>query len=131
MKKLNWLLVVLFLISSCGKDSDPPAAVGCGDKNLFSTWTVVDGNVAVVIDMSAGVMGNNVFVFQHPSGELCQSDVLLSGDQCSGTANIANSAYTGGGGGDPGCAGFDGTETYAKSANGLMFCSDGSCVTYE
>ena len=125
------LLAVLTSCGSSGGGSGSAASTGCGSKSLFSLWTNVSSGIAIVLDLSAGSFGNNTFIFQYPGGEQCQSDIMLTGDECSGTADIMNSTYIGGGGGDPGCAGLDGIENYTKSASGLEFCSGGTCVTYQ
>lgn len=97
MKK--YLLVGLFLVAACGKNSDSPAI-----KSIFSKWQETGCTNGGVEDLSQGNFTSNfISTYTYKSGEVCTCTARIQSG--------LNYAFTGcsyvpstGLGSDPGCA---------------------------
>jgi len=132
---MSRILLVLFaiLLSACGKDGGSSSGgESCGSKALFSQWSYISQGNPIVLDLT-GIVLNKPFLYQVVAGggETCQMELTFTGTECTGVETVANSTYTGGGAGDPGCVNFNGTETYTKSSSGLTLCENGNCYTLQ
>lgn len=119
------LVLVLCVLSSCGKDN--PAAVA--SKSLFSSWAADDGSE--VLDLSSATMGaGQAFGLQLTTGEICACSMAIGGTEASATAVLTGCAYISGGGGDPGCASLNASYSMVNTAAKLTLCGS-SCTTYH
>lgn len=123
--------IMAVLLSGCGGGGGgggDSVSAGCGSKDLFSNWTYQ----TTTLSLAGFEFGQSeVYQIQFSGGEICLMDVVINGNQCSGSIGISNSTYSGGGPGDPGCSIFNGPNTYTKSASGLEVCDVSSCAVYQ
>ena len=134
--KHRFLLAAVSLVAavglvSCGGggggSSAPPA------KGLFSLWKETSTNVP--LDLTGGSFSNKMPILSlFANGAQCQCQLILIGDQSSGTWSFGQCVYvTGTGTGDPGCASFTDAGTYTKSSDTLTTCSGSpqTCDTWK
>ena len=121
MKHLNTVLVIAAaFFSGCAKDSGgaaPATGSTCGSKSLYSSWTEVD--TALTWDLTRLKLNEDQVFSLTISGATCIGKIKWSGTQCSGTYQLFDWKYTGGGLSDPGCDKLTGQGTYEKSDEGL------------
>jgi len=127
--RLFLLLSLAVNLSACAKSES--GSTSTPTKSLFSQWVRTDGTLT--IDLSGGALGVwYSYDFTASSGEVCSCDVYGTGTASSGQYAITNCAYTGGGSGDPGCAGIDGNGTYSITGSSMRMCNAaGTCKDYQ
>jgi hypothetical protein len=139
MRKIKKVLLVLGVLglSACGSDGGGGGGAVTGDtcgKDITSSWeTQSTEAIQSSIDLSGFTIGftrTTEIVFD--SGERCEVDARITGSDCSGEIEVSNSAYVGGGSGDPGCASFDDDYTFEIGVT-LMDLCDGalSCTRFQ
>lgn len=122
------MIFAALILAGCGDDGDSAPAA----KNLFSKWTVVGDSAT--LDLRGGSFDAIMTMYMGlVTGEVCECDLDISGDQSSGGFTMLNCAYAGGGGGDPDCGALlDGMGTFENNGTNLEVCrTGGSCTTYE
>jgi len=131
---LRWNLpvaLVCVLGSGCGTDpgSGGPNPVFLA-KSLYSDWSPTSGSVT--LDLTEGEIGPCTVYWRYGSGAICLGVASISGTQTSGTLSVTNSTYISGGGGDPGCASWIGSYSFAKTGTTLELCmTGGGCYGYD
>jgi len=115
-------VVLLYLVLvGCGKDS----------KGLFSSWR--GESSGLIIDLTSGKFGSFPMAWVFTSGAICDSTILLSGDEEAGSAAITSATYRSGGSGDPGCSSLNGSYNYTLEDSKLRICPQATpttCNTY-
>jgi hypothetical protein len=127
---MKWVVLLLsILLTACQHRSDEASAPVI--KGLFSIWYA--DSAPVSLDLRQAVLGQTMpMVFTYNTGATCTCSVFASGDQNYGAYVVAGCAYSGGGTGDPGCAGLNESGNYIKGSVTLSFCPNTStCVRYH
>lgn len=124
------LFFALIFLASCGLQNTTSRLEGA--KPLFSSWTKSPG--ASVLDLSNSSIGTSSLLVTFVTGEECFSQLVVAGNEASGTAVVSLSTYISGSGSgnDPACAALNGVFSYTKTENTLTLCqAGGTCSTYR
>lgn len=139
MIKRAILFLILIGLSACGGGDGGGSAIvreTC-TKGITSDWETQGGqSVDASLDLSSFTIGSIRSVeLVFSGGEVCDLDIRILGGECSGELEVSGSTYTGGGGGDPGCSDFNGTQEYNIPVFLLEICpetgGDAACLTYR
>lgn len=126
------LLLLAITASSCGKDNSSPGATG---KDLFSSWGGTGSVAGMVLDMRNMSFGTNAIVISLTAGGYCGCTMSIGGTEASGSYALTSCAFGANGSSntDPGCASFNGNDTYTKSDTTLTLCRVGTstCSTWQ
>lgn len=132
-------LISLLFFGACGSDDDEGISSRqeeeSFEKSLFSPWTNrEDSSSFDLTNVSFESPGSTDFFLN--SGETCSCSVLIRGSQSSGTMEVFNCFYSGGGPRDPDCDALweNGRRPYEYiNAERIMeLCrSPGLCETYR
>lgn len=127
-------LLFVSLSAACAKSGGGSSSATSAPyaKGIFSFWGSTSG-LAPSPDLRGGSFGvPGLFLWSYRDA-YCRSLITITGSESSATYSVANSVYTTGGSGDPGCASYDQTGTIVRTSDtSITLCrTGGTCAWYD
>lgn len=112
------LAAVGLLTCACGGSGGGSGDSSQSTKSIFSKWS----SGAKTMDLSGGQFNSIMLMyFAMSAGAICKADMMMIGDNSSGTWVISGSTLYSGSS-DPGCSELNGSGTYTDSQSALTIC---------